>query len=164
MHLLVMTVGHWGTWQQFTALLMTSKLAVVAMQPGLLYEAMPTCQVTTGYAVSCCKPPVLCLCHIIQRGNALYQSQKYKEACQAYTDALALKVDDDTFNAVLLCNRAAALHCTDQYIDALFDCCVAACLDDKYPRILQVRPGIGCQPASGSSEGACFLINIALSG
>jgi tetratricopeptide (TPR) repeat protein len=74
----------------------------------------------------------------VQRGNAAYQVQQYREAHKAYSQALALNIEEPTLNAVLLCNRAAALHACEQYLEAIADCCVAAQLDDKYPRVLQV--------------------------
>ncbi|WIA14404.1 hypothetical protein OEZ85_002930 [Tetradesmus obliquus] len=75
----------------------------------------------------------------LQRGNAAYQAQQYRQALEAYSDALALNVEEPTLNAVLLCNRAAALHACGQYLEAIADCCMAAQLDGKYPRVLQRR-------------------------
>jgi hypothetical protein len=49
-----------------------------------------------------------------------------------------LQVEDATFNAVLYCNRAAALQALGHHLDAVADCCVAAHLDGRYPRVLQV--------------------------
>lgn len=73
-----------------------------------------------------------------QRGNAAFQAQQYRQAHDAYSEALALNIQEPTLNAVLLCNRAAALHACGQYLDAIADCCLAAQLDDKYSRVLQV--------------------------
>jgi DnaJ family protein C protein 7 len=73
-----------------------------------------------------------------QRGNAAYQAQQYRSALEAYSEALALNIQEPALNAVLLCNRAAALHACGQYLEAIADCCMAAQLDDKYPRVLQV--------------------------
>ena len=91
-----------------------------------------------GFVFCCCGTNLT-----LQRGNRHYQSQQYKDAHQSYSEALALNVEDPTFNAVLLCNRAAALHSMGQYLEAIADCCMAAKLDDKYPRVLQVGTGFG---------------------
>ncbi|KAF6253925.1 hypothetical protein COO60DRAFT_1642782 [Scenedesmus sp. NREL 46B-D3] len=74
-----------------------------------------------------------------QRGNAAFQAQQYRQAHDAYSEALALNIQEPTLNAVLLCNRAAALHACGQYLDAIADCCLAAQLEDKYSRVLQRR-------------------------
>jgi hypothetical protein len=59
------------------------------------------------------------------------------------------QVEDATFNAVLYCNRAAALQALGHHLDAVADCCVAAHLDGRYPRVLQVRVGGGVEAAAG---------------
>jgi DnaJ family protein C protein 7 len=87
-----------------------------------------------------------------QRGNAAYQAKQYREAHEAYSEALALNVEEPALNAVLLCNRAAALHACGQHLEAIADCCVAAQLDDKYPRVLQV--GRKAQVRSGLLVGS----------
>eukprot|EP00775_Hariotina_reticulata_P003705 gene3705-3968_t len=75
----------------------------------------------------------------LQRGNRLYQAQHYQQALEAYSAALAISHSDRSFKAVVLCNRAAALHSCGQYLDAIADCCAAAELDCNYPRALQRR-------------------------
>eukprot|EP00879_Flechtneria_rotunda_P025199 GHRR01026767.1.p1 GENE.GHRR01026767.1~~GHRR01026767.1.p1 ORF type:complete len:352 (+),score=132.55 GHRR01026767.1:740-1795(+) len=98
-----------------------------------------------------------------QHGNRYYQSQQCQHAQQAYTEALALAIEDPSFNAVLLCNRAAAHHSNGQYLDAIADCYMAAELDDKYPRVLQVFGSgqIICANHSAASCD-CFQVQAAL--
>ncbi|KIZ04138.1 Chaperone protein dnaJ [Monoraphidium neglectum] len=74
-----------------------------------------------------------------QLGNRSYQGRQHRAAYRYYTEALQLKVEDATFNAVLYCNRAAALQALGHHLDAVADCCVAAHLDGRYPRVLQRR-------------------------
>ncbi len=50
-----------------------------------------------------------------------------------------MKVEDQAFNAVLYCNRAAAYHAMSKYIDAIADCFTASALDASYVRVLQRR-------------------------
>lgn len=81
----------------------------------------------------------LCDAHAgLQQGNRHFQAQEYQQAAAAYSQALALGVDDTSLTAVLLCNRAASQHAAGQYLDAIADCCLAHQLDPKYPRALQV--------------------------
>jgi tetratricopeptide (TPR) repeat protein len=75
----------------------------------------------------------------LQKGNRCFQAQQYKAAADAYTQALALQADDASLNAVLLCNRAAALHSCGQHLEAIADCCLAEQLDPHSTRALQVR-------------------------
>eukprot|EP00877_Chromochloris_zofingiensis_P007902 jgi/Chrzof1/3365/Cz12g22140.t1 len=89
--------------------------------------------------------------HHKQLGNRSYQAKQYKQAYKHYTEALQVKVEDATFNAVLYCNRAAALHSLGQYIDAIADCCIAAHLDATYPRVLQRRADAFCAIGDYSS-------------
>lgn len=74
----------------------------------------------------------------LQQGNRSFQAQNYQQAAAAYSEALALGVDDTSLTAVLLCNRAAAQHAAGQFLDAIADCCLAHQLDPKNPRALQV--------------------------
>jgi DnaJ family protein C protein 7 len=74
----------------------------------------------------------------LQQGNRHFQAQEYQQAAAAYSQALALGVDDAALAAVLLCNRAASQHAAGQYLDAIADCCLAHQFDSKYPRALQV--------------------------
>lgn len=105
----------------------------------------PPCTATSNgcqHALTPAPAPAALLLSLLlpfQRGNAAYQAQQYRQALEAYSDALALNVEEPTLNAVLLCNRAAALHACGQYLEAIADCCMAAQLNGKYPRVLQVR-------------------------
>lgn len=65
-------------------------------------------------------------------GNAFYADGKYKEAIQAYTKGLTLDLGHDAFNALLLCNRAAARLRRGETILALEDC----------ERALRLRPSM----------------------
>jgi tetratricopeptide (TPR) repeat protein len=75
----------------------------------------------------------------LQQGNRHFQAQEYQQAAAAYSRALALRLDDASLTAVLLCNRAASQHAAGHYLDAIADCCLAHQLDPQYPRALQVR-------------------------
>lgn len=75
----------------------------------------------------------------MQAGNAAFQQQRHQQAADEYSRAIDMKVEDDAFNAVLYCNRAAAHHALGKYIDAIADCFTAAALDASYVRVLQRR-------------------------
>ena len=75
----------------------------------------------------------------MQAGNAAFQQQRHQQAADEYSRAIDMKVEDDAFNAVLYCNRAAAHHAMGKYIDAIADCFTAAALDASYVRVLQRR-------------------------
>ena len=72
-------------------------------------------------------------------GNASYQKGKYKEAYDEYTKGINLKCGDKSFEAILHCNRAAALMAQKQYVHAAADCDAALALDPCYSRALQRR-------------------------
>ncbi|DBB12970.1 TPA: hypothetical protein ACH3X3_005714 [Trebouxia sp. C0006] len=74
-----------------------------------------------------------------QAGNAFFQQQRHQQAADEYSKAIEVKVDDQAFNAVLYCNRAAAYHAMSKYIDAIADCFTASALDASYVRVLQRR-------------------------
>ena len=74
-------------------------------------------------------------------GNAAFQAQRFEEAVQHYSaglDAGAAR-EDAGLGAVLLCNRAAALHACGRFLDALADCWRAEALDAGYARVYHRR-------------------------
>jgi predicted TPR repeat methyltransferase len=87
----------------------------------------------------------------VQRGNRSFQAQQYTAAAEAYTQALALGADDAGLNAVLLCNRAAAMHSAGHHLEAVADCCLAEQLDPRSTRALQVGVLAG-RPACSAGE------------
>ena len=76
---------------------------------------------------------------VSQAGNAFFQQQRHQQAADEYSKAIEVKVEDQAFNAVLYCNRAAAYHAMSKYIDAIADCFTASALDASYVRVLQRR-------------------------
>ncbi len=76
---------------------------------------------------------------VSQAGNAFFQQQRHQQAADEYSKAVEVKVEDQAFNAVLYCNRAAAYHAMSKYIDAIADCFTASALDASYVRVLQRR-------------------------
>lgn len=74
-----------------------------------------------------------------QAGNTAFQQQRHQQAADEYSRAISVKVEDDAFNAVLYCNRAAAYHAVGRYVDAIADCFTAAALDASYVRVPQRR-------------------------
>jgi len=63
------------------------------------------------------------------KGNELFKSGRFQEACAAYGEGL----DHDPRNSVLLCNRAACRSKLGQFDKSIEDCTAA----------LSVRPGYG---------------------
>lgn len=61
------------------------------------------------------------------RGNELFKSGRFQEACAAYGEGL----DNDPRNSVLLCNRAACRSKLGQFDKSVEDCTAA----------ISVRPG-----------------------
>lgn len=89
-------------------------------------------------------------------------SQRYEEAVQLYTRALALQP-----SAIYYCNRAAALIKLHRCEEAIEDCNLALIIDPTYVKafsrmgfVLKVSPHIqnrtpGPWPGRGSGGGAC---------
>ena len=101
----------------------------------------------------------------MQAGNAAFQQQRHQQAADEYSRAINMKVEDDAFNAVLYCNRAAAHHAMGKYIDAIADCFTAAALDASYVRVLQRRAdayiAIG-DHTSAAQVGCCIPVGCML--
>lgn len=68
-------------------------------------------------------------------GNEAFQAGKHAEAVEHYTAALACNGDSRPFNAVCLCNRAAASQALGHIGDAIADCSRAIALDPKYAKV-----------------------------
>ena len=72
-------------------------------------------------------------------GNSAYQKGNYKDAYAEYTKGIERNCSDRSFQAILHCNRAAALMAQKQYVHAAADCNAALSLDTRYSRALQRR-------------------------
>jgi tetratricopeptide (TPR) repeat protein len=84
--------------------------------------------------------PFACVpCFAPQQGNSAFQAGRYRQAHALYTQALELALVTPSLQAVLYCNRAAALNAEGSYVEAIVDCCLAGQLDGSLPRVLQVR-------------------------
>ncbi|KAM3320640.1 TPR repeat-containing thioredoxin TTL1 isoform X2 [Capsicum chacoense] len=66
------------------------------------------------------------------RGNNLFKSERYTEACAAYGEGLRL----DFSNAVLYCNRAACWYKLRQWEKSVDDCDQALCIQPNYTKAL----------------------------
>lgn len=66
------------------------------------------------------------------RGNDLFKSERYTEACAAYGEGLRL----DSANAVLYCNRAACWYKLRQWGKSVDDCDQALCIQPNYTKAL----------------------------
>ena len=58
----------------------------------------------------------------MQAGNKAFQQQRYDAAAEAYSKALDTIAGDAAFQAVVLCNRAAAQLGAGRCVDAVADC------------------------------------------
>ncbi|KAK7399535.1 hypothetical protein VNO78_10720 [Psophocarpus tetragonolobus] len=63
-------------------------------------------------------------------GNELFKASKFSEACVAYGEGL----ENDPYNSVLLCNRAACRSKLGQFEEAVEDCNVALNLRPSYTK------------------------------
>lgn len=64
------------------------------------------------------------------RGNELFKASKFQEACIAYGEGL----ENDSHNAILLCNRAACRAKLGQLEKAIEDCNVALSMRSSYSK------------------------------
>ncbi|KAL3503133.1 hypothetical protein ACH5RR_037582 [Cinchona calisaya] len=69
------------------------------------------------------------------RGNALFKSERYTEACSAYGEGLRL----DPSNSVLYCNRAACWYKLEKWELSVDDCNQALCIQPNYAKALLRR-------------------------
>ncbi|KAL2326794.1 hypothetical protein Fmac_020221 [Flemingia macrophylla] len=69
------------------------------------------------------------------RGNDLFKSERFTEACSAYGDGLRL----DPSNSVLYCNRAACWFKLGQWERSIEDCNQALCIQPNYTKAILRR-------------------------
>eukprot|EP01012_Entosiphon_sulcatum_P049696 TRINITY_DN68369_c0_g1_i1.p1 TRINITY_DN68369_c0_g1~~TRINITY_DN68369_c0_g1_i1.p1 ORF type:complete len:481 (-),score=91.28 TRINITY_DN68369_c0_g1_i1:145-1563(-) len=69
-----------------------------------------------------------------QTGNAQFANKQWAEAAETYSSALSIDPNNKRINAVLYCNRAAALKEQGLFKDAAKDCTTAIELDEKYTK------------------------------
>lgn len=69
------------------------------------------------------------------RGNDLFKSERFTEACSAYNEGLRL----DPSNSVLYCNRAACWFKLGQWERSIEDCNQALQIQPKYTKALLRR-------------------------
>jgi tetratricopeptide (TPR) repeat protein len=72
-------------------------------------------------------------------GNTEFRNVKYAKAYDAYSGALNLDPSHDSYNAILYCNRAAALMMLGLYTEAVADCDEALKRRSYYPKARQRR-------------------------
>ena len=72
-------------------------------------------------------------------GNTEFRNVKYAKAYDAYTGALQVDPCHDAYNAILYCNRAAALMMLGLFAEALNDCDEALKRRVYYPKAKQRR-------------------------
>ena len=72
-------------------------------------------------------------------GNTEFRNVKYAKAYDAYTGALQVDPAHDAYNAILYCNRAAALMMLGLFAEALNDCDEALKRRVYYPKARQRR-------------------------
>lgn len=63
-------------------------------------------------------------------GNILFRASKFSEACAVYSEGL----ENDPYNSVLLCNRAACRSKLGQFEKAVEDCSAALNLQPSYSK------------------------------
>lgn len=63
-------------------------------------------------------------------GNLLFKASKYLEACNMYSEGL----ENDPYNSILLCNRAACRSKLGQYEKAVEDCTAALVVMPSYSK------------------------------
>nr|WRQ20300.1 TPR repeat-containing thioredoxin TTL1 [Citrullus colocynthis] len=64
------------------------------------------------------------------RGNLLFKESRFTEACSAYSEGL----ENDPYNSILLCNRAACRSKLGQYEKAVEDCTAALHAQPSYSK------------------------------
>lgn len=64
------------------------------------------------------------------RGNLLFKESRFSEACIAYSEGL----ENDPYNSILLCNRAACRSKLGQYEKAVEDCSAALQAQPSYSK------------------------------
>ncbi|PWA34733.1 dnaJ domain, Zinc finger, CCHC-type, Tetratricopeptide-like helical domain protein [Artemisia annua] len=82
------------------------------------------------------------LLQIKSAGNDAFQSGKYIEAVEHYTNAIMRSIESRPFAAICLCNRAAAHQSLGNVIDAIADCNLAIALDGDYMKAISRRASL----------------------
>ena len=97
----------------------------------LPYKYLYTC--VKGYCLFC-----LPLYQLQSAGNDAYQTGKYREAVEHYSNAIMRSIESRPFTAICLCNRAAAHQALGNVIDAIADCNLAIALDGDYMKVSSI--------------------------
>ena len=58
----------------------------------------------------------------------------HRAAAEQYSRAIACKVEDEKYNAVLYLNRAACYQAMKNFLRCISDCCTSANLDPAMPK------------------------------
>nr|GEX84221.1 DnaJ domain, zinc finger, CCHC-type, tetratricopeptide-like helical domain protein [Tanacetum cinerariifolium] len=82
------------------------------------------------------------LLRIKTAGNEAFQTGKYREAVEHYSDAIMQSIESRPFTAICLCNRAAAHQALGNVIDAIADCNLAIALDGDYTKAIFRRANL----------------------
>nr|GEW17476.1 DnaJ domain, zinc finger, CCHC-type, tetratricopeptide-like helical domain protein [Tanacetum cinerariifolium] len=82
------------------------------------------------------------LLRIKTAGNDAYQTGKYREAVEHYSDAIMRSIESRPFTAICLCNRAAAHQALGKVVDAIADCNLAIALDGDYMKAISRRANL----------------------
>nr|GEW08760.1 DnaJ domain, zinc finger, CCHC-type, tetratricopeptide-like helical domain protein [Tanacetum cinerariifolium] len=82
------------------------------------------------------------LLQIKSAGNDAFQSGKFIEAVEHYTNAIMRSIESRPFAAICLCNRAAAHQSLGNVIDAIADCNLAIALDGDYMKAISRRASL----------------------
>jgi DnaJ family protein C protein 7 len=77
-----------------------------------------------------------------EEGNEAFKNGNPQEACDLYTQALAIDPYNSITNSKLYCNRALMLQKLGRLQEAIDDCTEAIKLDDKYIRAYKRRAGL----------------------
>ncbi|MCO5566347.1 hypothetical protein L7F22_020024 [Adiantum nelumboides] len=72
-------------------------------------------------------------------GNEAFQAGRHAEALEHYSTALSCNSESRPYNAVCLCNRAAASQALGHIADAIADCSRAIVLDASYAKAISRR-------------------------
>lgn len=86
------------------------------------------------------------------RGNDLFKSERYTEACSAYAEGLR----HDPLNPILYCNRAACWFKLGQWEQSVDDCNLALRIQPNYIKALLRR-------AASNKKVRCYLIILNIS-
>ena len=87
-----------------------------------------------------------------EKGNNAFRSGNYEEAIDSYTEGIELDPENDSFNATLCCNKAAAYMKLGNYKDALSACTEAIERDEHYLKAYKRRAT--CYTQEGNHEEA----------